>query len=250
MSGHNKWANIKIRKGAQDAKRGRLFSKLIRELTVAAREGGADIEHNAPLKVAIDRCREANMPKDTIDKAVARASGEAGGAQFERITFEGYGPLGIAVLVEVLTDNKNRTVAEVRSIFTRAGGNLGETGCVSWLFRRKGQFIVAKEGANEEQLLEMVMDSDAEDMKEVDDSFFITCEPTKYGSVRDYLTNHDVEIVSSDLVMVPNTVVEVTEEKDALRLMRLIDSLEDCDDVQKVHANWDMSDALMEKVAG
>ena len=250
MSGHNKWANIKIRKGAQDAKRGRLFSKLIRELTVAAREGGADIEHNASLKVAIDRCREANMPKDTIEKAVARASGEAGGAQFERITYEGYGPLGIAVLVESLTDNKNRTVAEVRSIFTRAGGSLGETGCVGWLFRRKGQFIVAKEGVDEDQLMEWVMDSGAEDMKLVDDSYFITCDPMKFSAVRTYLTKQGVKIISSDLEMVPNTTVEITEEKEALRLMRMIDALEDSDDVQKVHANWEMSDELMEEVAG
>ncbi len=249
MSGHNKWANIRIRKGAQDAKRGKLFSKLIREIAVAAREGGPDIETNAALKVAISRARDANMPKDTIEKAIARASGAAGGAAFERVTYEGYGPLGIAVMVEALTDNKNRTVAEVRSIFTRFGGNLGETGCVSWLFKRKGQFTIPREGRSEDDLLELVLESGAEDFKEEGDVYYLYCEPSDFTRVRDYLTEHDVEVTSSDVVMMPNTTVEVTSEKDADKLMRLLEALEDSDDVQKVHANWEMTDALVEKVA-
>ncbi len=248
MSGHNKWANIRVRKGSQDAKRGKLFSKLIRELTVAAREGGADIETNAALKVAISRARDANVPKDTIEKAIARASGAAGGASFERVMYEGYGPLGIAVMVEAVTDNKNRTVAYVRSIFTRSGGNLGETGCVSWLFKRKGQFTIHREGRSEDDLLELVVESGAEDFKEEEDVYYVYCEPSEFSLVRDYLHEHNVEVTSSDIVMMPNTTIEVTSEKDADKLLRLLEALEDSDDVQKVHANWEMADALVEKV--
>jgi len=249
MSGHNKWANIRIRKGAQDAKRGKLFSKLIREITVAAREGGPDPETNAALKVAVARARDANMPKDTIEKAIARAAGGAGGTAFERITYEGYGPLGIAVMVEALTDNRNRTVAEVRSIFSRSGGSLGEAGCVSWLFKRRGQFTISKEGRKEEDLLEIVLESSAEDFREEEDAYYIYCHPSKFSQVRDYLLSHGITITSSDIVMVPNTTVEVKDEREAEKLLRLLEALEDSDDVQRVHANWEMSDALMEQVA-
>ncbi|OGK08446.1 MAG: transcriptional regulator [Candidatus Riflebacteria bacterium RBG_13_59_9] len=247
MSGHNKWANIKIRKGAQDAKRGKVFSKLIREVTVATREGGADLDTNASLKVAVSRARDANIPKDTIEKAIARSSGESGGSSFERTTYEGYGPLGIAILVEVLTDNKNRAVAYVRSIFSRAGGNLGESGCVSWLFQRKGQFTISKGSRSEDELLEIVLESGAEDFKEEEDAYYIHCDPASFSRVREYLVEHGIDITSSDIVMIPNTTVEVTKEKDAEKLLRLLEALEDSDDVQKVHANWEMSDALMEQ---
>jgi len=248
MSGHNKWANIKVRKTAQDAKRGKQFSKLIREITVAAREGGSDLEMNAPLKVAVSRAREANMPKDTIEKAIARAAGEGGGMQFERITYEGYGPNGIAVMVEALTDNKNRTVADVRSIFAKSGGSLGEAGCVSWLFKRKGLLTVPAGKVTEDEMLEHVVESGAEDFKLEGDTYYVYCGPTDFSAVREYFIGKGIEVSSSDVVMQPNTLVRITAEKDAEKLVRLLESLEDSDDVQKVHANWEMSDELLEKV--
>jgi len=248
MSGHNKWANIRVRKTAQDAKRGKQFSKLIREITVAAREGGADLEMNAALKVAVSRARDANMPKDTIEKAIARATGESGGAQFERITYEGYGPNGIAVMVEALTDNKNRTVADVRSIFAKCGGSLGESGCVSWLFKRKGLLTIPAGKLSEDDMLELVVESGAEDFKLEGDTYYVYCDPSDFGTVRDYFVEQGIELSSSDVIMQPNTVVRIEKEKDAEKLMRLLESLEDNDDVQKVHANWEMSDELLEKV--
>jgi len=249
MSGHNKWANIRIRKGAQDARRGKLFSKLIREVTVAVKEGGADVENNAALKVAIGKARDANVPRDTIDKAIARASGEGGAANFARVTYEGYGPQGIAVMVDVLTDNRNRAVSEVRKTFSRHGGNLGENGCVSWLFKRKGQFAIAKTSLDEDAVLELVIEAGAEDFKEEDDAYYIYADPADFGRVRDFLVARGVQILSSMVTMIPNTVVRVTEQNTAEKLMRLLSALDENEDVQQVHANWEMSDQLLEKVA-
>ncbi|OPX23713.1 MAG: transcriptional regulator [Planctomycetales bacterium 4484_113] len=250
MSGHNKWANIRIRKSAQDARRGKLFSKLIREVTVAVKEGGPEPENNAALKLAISKARDANVPRDTIDKAIARASGEGVGSAFERVTYEGYGPQGIAVMVDVLTDNRNRAVSEVRKTFARHGGNLGENGCVSWLFKRKGQFAIAKEGLDDDDVLELVIDSGAEDFKEEDDAYYIYTDPGDFGKVRDFLEARRVHVLSSTVTMIPDTVVKVTDQSTAEKLMRLLSALDENDDVQQVYANWEMSDRLLEKVAG
>lgn len=250
MSGHNKWANIRIRKSAQDARRGKLFSKIIREITVAVKEGGPEIENNAALKLAISKAREANVSKDTVDKAIARASGDTGGAFFERVTYEGYGPQGIAVMVDVLTDNRNRTVSEVRKTFSRHGGNLGENGCVSWLFKRKGQFAITKANLDEDAVLELVLESGAEDFKEEDDAYYVYTDPADFSSVRDFFDGRGVQVLSSTVTMIPDTVVKVTDQSAAEKLMRLLSALDENDDVQQVYANWEMSDELLEKVAG
>ncbi len=248
MSGHNKWANIRIRKTAQDAKRGKLFSRLIREIGIAVREGGPDPENNASLKVAIGRARDANVPKDTIEKAIARASGEAGGFQLERVTYEGYGPLGVAVMVDVLTDNKNRTVAELRNVFNKHGGSLGETGCVSWMFKRKGQIVVEKT-VSEDEILEIAVDSGAEDVKTEEDAYYIYCAPPALSNIRESLEGAKIPIQSASVVMLANTTVQVADEREAGRLLKLLDALDELEDVQQVHANWEMKDELLEKVA-
>ena len=248
MSGHNKWANIRIRKTAQDAKRGKLFSKLIREITVAAREGGPDPENNAALKVAVERARDANMPKETIEKAIARASGELGGERLERVSYEGYGPFGVAVVVETLTDNRNRTVAELRSTFQRHGGSLGEVGCVSWMFKKKG-LVVADKNLPEEEILEIALEGGAEDVKVEDDGYYIYSAPSALSRVREALLSAGVTIQSSQITMIADTTVRIEGENEAGRLIRFLGALEELDDVQQVHANWEMSDKLLEKVA-
>jgi len=248
MSGHNKWANIRIRKTAQDAKRGKLFSKLIREITVAVKEGGPDAENNPALKVAIERAKEANMPKDTIERAISRAKGTSVGAQLERVTYEGYGPMGVAVLVEALTDNRNRTVAEIRNLFSKYGGNLGESGCVSWMFKRKGQIVVDKV-VSEDEILEVAVESGAEDVKVEDDGYYIYCPPSATSEVKKALEEKNIRIQSVSITMLPTSTVKITDQKEAEKLLKLLTALEESDDVQQVHANWEMSDTLLEKVA-
>lgn len=247
MSGHNKWANIRIRKTAQDARRGKIFSRLIREIDVAVREGGPDPENNSALKVAIARARDANMPKETIEKAISRAAGGGGAFQLERVTYEGYGPLGVAIMVDVLTDNKNRTVAELRNVFNKYGGSLGESGCVSWMFKRKGQIVVDKT-VSEDEILELAVDSGAEDVKTEEDGYYIYCSPSALSNVRETLESANIPIQSSSVVMLANTTVQITDEKEAGRLLKLLESLDELEDVQQVNANWEMSDALLEKV--
>jgi YebC/PmpR family DNA-binding regulatory protein len=249
MSGHSKWATIKRKKGALDAKRGQLFSKLIREITVAAREGGADPDNNAALKTAIARARAANMPSETVSRAVTRGSGAGEGSAYERMTYEGYGPLGIAVMVDVLTDNKNRTVSDIRHIFARHGGNLGGNGCVSWMFERRGQIVMKAPGISEETLLDWVVDSGADDFKVEGDTIEVYTPPPKCEAVRSYMAGKKAEVISADVTMVPKTLIEVTDEKEATRLLKLLDALEDHDDVQRVYANWDMSEELLAKVS-
>ena len=249
MSGHSKWATIKRKKGALDAKRGQLFSKLIREITVAARESGPDPENNAALKTAIGWARAANMPNETVSRAVTRGSGGGEGTNFERMTYEGYGPLGIAVMVDILSDNKNRTVSDIRHIFARHGGNLGENGCVSWMFERRGQVVMKAPGISEETLLDWVVDSGADDFKVEGDTVEVYTPPAKCDAVKTYIAGKKAEIISADVTMVPKTLIEVTDEKEATRLLKLLDALEDHDDVQRVYANWDMSEELLAKVS-
>jgi YebC/PmpR family DNA-binding regulatory protein len=248
MSGHNKWSSIKHRKGAQDAKRGVLFSKLIREITVSVREGGADEEMNSSLRTVLEKARDANMPKDTIERAIARGAGESGGQAFERVTFEGYAASGVAVIVETLTDNRNRTVSDVRHAFTRCGGNLGENGCVSWMFERKGRLEIPVQGINDDAMMEHVLESSAEDFAVEGDSYIVTCATEDFAAVRNYFKNKNMNPHNADLVLIPKSSIAITDEKTANQVFRLLDMLDDLDDVQKTSSNFEIDDALMAKM--
>ena len=249
MSGHSKWSTIKRKKGANDAKRGKIFTKLIKEITIAARMGGGDPEGNPRLRSAITVAKGENMPKENIDRAIKKGTGDLDGAVYEEIMYEGYGPGGVAVLVETMTDNKNRTVADVRHFFAKSGGNLGESGCVAWMFDKKGTLTVDKDGVTEEELMDLALEAGAEDVVEEEDSFQIVTAPETFNDVVDRLEKSDLVFSEASLSMVPKNSVEVTEEKVARSLMRLLENLEDHDDVQKVHANFDIDDSLMEQIS-
>lgn len=249
MAGHSKWANIKHRKGAVDAKRGKIFSKLIKEITVAARMGGGDPDGNPRLRSAIAAARSENMPKDNMERAIKKGTGELEGAIYEEIIYEGYGPGGVAVLVECMTDNKNRTVAEVRSFFSKSGGNLGESGCVSWMFDKKGSILVDKSSVDEEKLMELAIEAGAEDVEEEDDDFQILTAPEDFPDVREALEKGDISFIEASVSMIPKNVIEVADEKTANQLMKLLENLEDNEDVQKVHANFDIPDEIMDALS-
>jgi YebC/PmpR family DNA-binding regulatory protein len=250
MSGHSKWSSIKHKKGAADAKRGKLFSKLSRAIIVAAREGGGDPDGNAALATAIQKARDNSMPKDNIERAVARGSGaSADGETYEHITYEGYGPGGIAVYVEALTDNRNRTAAEVRHIFSKHDGNLGESGVVAWLFERKGLVLVSADGADEEDVTLAAADGGAEDVTLEGSSFQIVCAADDLAAVRTALEGAGIAVESADLTMLPKTTVEIAEEAAARKVLRLMDALEENDDVQDVYANFDIPERVLESVA-
>lgn len=246
MSGHSKWSTIKRKKGANDAKRGKIFTKLIKEITIAARMGGGDPEGNPRLRSAVTAAKGENMPKENIDRAIKKGTGDLDGAVYEEILYEGYGPGGVAVLVETMTDNKNRTVADIRHFFAKSGGNLGESGCVGYMFDKKGTVSVAKEGVTEEQLMDLALEAGAEDVVEEEDSFQIVTAPEAFNDVVDRLEKSNVKFNEASLSMVPKNSIEVTEEKTARSLLRLLENLEDHDDVQKVHANFDIADDLMD----
>lgn len=246
MSGHSKWSTIKRKKGANDAKRGKIFTKLIKEITIAARMGGGDIDGNPRLRSAVTAAKGENMPKENIDRAIKKGSGDLGGAIYEEILYEGYGPGGVAVLVETMTDNKNRTVADIRHFFAKSGGNLGESGCVAWMFDKKGTLSVDKDGVAEDELMDLALEAGAEDVVEEEDSFQIITAPEAFNDVVDQLEKGKVKFSEATLSMVPKNSIEVTEEKAARSLLRLLENLEDHDDVQKVHANFDIADDLME----
>lgn len=246
MSGHSKWSTIKRKKGANDAKRGKIFTKLIKEITIAARMGGGDIDGNPRLRSAVTAAKGENMPKENIDRAIKKGTGDLGGAIYEEILYEGYGPGGVAVLVETMTDNKNRTVADIRHFFAKSGGNLGESGCVAWMFDKKGTLSVDKDGVAEDELMDLALEAGAEDVVEEEDSFQIITAPEAFNDVVDQLEKGKVKFSEATLWMVPKNSIEVTEEKAARSLLRLLENLEDHDDVQKVHANFDIADDLME----
>jgi len=248
MSGHSKWSTIKRKKGANDAKRGKIFSKLIKEITVAARQGG-DPDGNPRLRSAIAAAKAENMPKDNIERAVAKGSGGGDGDTYEEILYEGYGPGGVAVLVECMTDNRNRTVADVRHYFAKSNGNLGENGCVAWMFDQKGQILVDKEGVDEEELMDMALEAGAEDIVEDDNEFQVLTSVDDFNDVRDGLEEQGVKFVEATVAMIPQNTIDVTEEKIAVSLLKLLENLEDHDDVQKVHANFDIDESLMEKLS-
>jgi YebC/PmpR family DNA-binding regulatory protein len=247
MSGHSKWATTKHKKAAVDKARGKLFAKLIRQLEVAAREGGGDLNANATLRTMFAKAREASVPLDTIEKAIKRGTGELEGVRYEAISYEGYAPGGVAVIVECLTDNRNRTGAEVRSLFSRNGGSMAEPGAVAWQFERKGQLTVPGSVA-EEDLLLLVADAGGEDIEADDGNWRVTCPPGSLGAVREALEAAGVTVGDAEVVMVPTTTVPIGDENEARKVLRLIDALEDHDDVQEVWSNFDIPDAVLEAV--
>lgn len=249
MAGHSKWANIKHRKGAVDAKRGKIFTRLIKEITVAAKLGGGDPNGNPRLRSAIASAKGENMPKDNIERAIKKGTGELEGVEYIEITYEGYGPGGVAVLVDCMTDNKNRTVGEVRHAFSKHGGNLGESGCVGYMFDKKGSILVDSKTIDEEKLMDLALEAGAEDVLEEGDQFQVVTAPEDFDAVRETLEGDGVSFLEASLSMIPQNTVDVDDEKVAKRLLKLMEALEDCDDVQDVHSNFDIPDEIMENVS-
>ncbi|MDD3065183.1 MAG: YebC/PmpR family DNA-binding transcriptional regulator [Endomicrobiaceae bacterium] len=246
MSGHNKWASIKHKKAATDSKRGKVFTKIIREIVVSAKESGGNPENNARLRKAISDAREANMPQDNIKKAIQRGTGEIPGVMYEEITYEGYGPAGVALIVETTTDNKNRTSAEMRKIFSKHSGNLGESGCVGWMFSRKGYISVDKSSSDEDTIMTLALENGAEDFSVEDEIYEIYTKPEQTEAVKNALTAKNIPISNSEVSMIPQTYVKLTGE-DAEHMIKLMDELEEYDDVKNVFANFDISKEDMEK---
>lgn len=244
MAGHSKWANIKHRKAAQDAKKGKAFTKVAKEIAVAVKEGGADPVMNSRLRLALDKAKECNLPKDNIDRAIKKGTGEGNENQYEEITYEGYGPGGVAILIKALTDNRNRTVAEVRSTMNKKGGNMGEAGCVAWIFESKGIIEISKEKADEETLLELALELGAEDVKDEGDVFQVVTEVASYFSVKTALEEQKYEINYSEVTMKPKNTITLGAD-DLRKLFNITDSLEDLDDVQEVFSNFDADEATM-----
>ncbi len=247
MSGHSKWATIKHRKGAQDKARGKLFAKILRQVEVAAREGGGDVNSNATLRTMFGKARDASVPTDTIERAIKRGTGELEGVRYENVTYEGYAPGGVAIIVECLTDNRNRTGADVRSIFTRNGGSMAEPGAVSWQFERKGVVIMPKT-VPEDDLMLVALEAGAEDLADDGDTWQVTCPPTELGGLRAALEEAGYPYDSADLTMLATTTIPLGNEGDARRVLRVIDALEEHDDVQNVYSNFDIPDSILELV--
>jgi len=239
MSGHSKWSTIKHKKGAADAKRGRVFTRLIKEITLAARTGGGALEHNPRLRTAISDAKASNMPAANIDRAIKKGTGELEGVSYEEGVYEGYGPGGVAVLVDVITDNKNRTAGEMRKVFSKHNGNMGEIGCVGWMFEAKGVILVDKTGLTEDRMMELALDAGADDIQEEDEGFQVTASPSSLQAVKDALTKANVNVLSSRVDKIPQNTV-VVSGKDAELVLRLAETLEDHDDVQNVYANFDI----------
>jgi len=248
MSGHNKWSTIKHKKGAADAKRGKIFSKLIKEITIAARVGGGDPDGNPRLRTAINAARAANMPKDNVDRAIKRGTGEIAGVSYEEVIYEGYGPGGVAVLVEALTDNKNRTVAEIRHIFDKYNGNLGESGCVAWMFQKKGLIVIPAVQLHEDEVMELGLEAGAQDVSHEGDTYEITTELSDFETVRKAIEDRGWKIEMAEITMVPQNNVKL-EGKKAEQMLKMMYALDDNDDLQKVFANFDISDEEMEKIS-
>lgn len=250
MSGHSKWHNIRLRKGKQDAERGKLFTKVAREIIVAAKEGGANPDTNLRLKLAVQKARENSMPAENIKRALQRGTGDLEGVNYEEVNYEGYGPAGVAVMVFCLTDNRNRTVAELRIAFSRSGGSLGETGCVGWMFHQKGLIIIKKSAIDEDTLMLTALDAGAEDIQSDDESYEVTCAPESFQTLRQAITDAGIKFDSAELTMIPENTVRVEGAKEASQIVRMMDALDDLDDVQQVHANFDIPEEVLEAVAG
>lgn len=247
MSGHSKWSKIKRKKGASDAKRGKIFTKLIKELTIAARQGGGDPDSNARLRKAIADAKQENMPSDNIDRAIKKGTGDLDGTKYEEFTMEAYGPKGVALIVQIQTDNKNRTLSEIKHIFSKNGGNLGAAGCVAWMFDKKGIIAFDKSNATEEQLMEVGLDAGAEDIKDKGDSFEVMMDPANFEAVKKAFDDNKLKYELADVAMIPQTYVTL-DSKDAETMIKLVEALEDNDDVQKVHTNSEISDEAMAKI--
>lgn len=248
MSGHSKWSSIKHKKAARDAKRGKLFTKLIKEITVAAKLGGGDISANPRLRTAVLAAKAASMPSDNIERAIKKGTGELGGVAYEEVHYEGYGPGGIAIMVQALTDNKNRTVQEIRHLFARHGGNLGETGCVAWMFDNKGLITVEKAKVDEDRLITVALEAGAEDVREDDGLFEIVTEPEAFDKVREGLERAKISTVTAQVTMIPKSTVFL-EGQNAEQILKLTEELEELDDVQSVAANFDIPTELLEKAS-
>jgi len=248
MSGHSKWATTKHKKAAIDAKRGKIFTKIGKEITVAARLGGGDPDGNPRLRTAVANAKSVSMPSDNIKRAIQKGTGELPGVAYEEITYEGYGPNGVAIIMEVMTDNRNRTVSEIRHTMEKLGKGMGENGCVSWMFHKKGYIVVARAKADEEKLMGLALDAGAEDLQTEDDNFVITTPPNDFEKVRKALEDAGVPFEVAEVTMLPQTYVKLEKEKEAGQMLRLMEALEDNDDVQNVYANFDIPDEVMNAV--
>jgi len=248
MSGHSHWAGIKYKKAAADAKRGKIWSKIARMIIVAAKNGGGDPAANLALRYAIDKAKAANMPKDTIEKAIKKGTGEIEGAHFEEVLYEGYGPSGVAIMVEALTDNRNRTGPEVKRLFERHGGSLGTSGCVNWMFTKKGLITVNTANADEEQLLEIALSAGADDIQTVGEVFEITCEPGAYEELKKTLQEKEIATEVAEISMVPQNTIDINDEHTAKKIISLMEAFEDHDDVQNAYANFDIPDKIMNRI--
>ena len=244
MSGHSKWSSIKHKKAARDAKRGKAFTKLIKEITIAARLGGGDISANPRLRTAVATAKAQSMPNDNIDRAIKKGTGELGGGQLEQVTYEGYGPGGVALILDVLTDNRNRTVSEIRFLMSKHGGNLGEAGCVAWMFKKRGVITLDRNAANEDRLIELALDAGADDVTGDADSFQVISPLESFSSVRDALEKGGITIAHAEMTMLPENTVKVTGHQ-AEQVLKLLEDLEDHDDVQSVSANFDIDEEVI-----
>jgi YebC/PmpR family DNA-binding regulatory protein len=248
MSGHSKWSSIKHKKGATDAKRGKIFSRLIKEVTVAARLGGGDPNGNPRLRTAIQAAKAENMPKDNIERAIKKGTGELEGVSYEEANYEGYGPGGVAMLIDCLTDNKNRTVADIKHLFDRHGGNIGEPGCVAWMFEKKGLIILEKDKVDEEVLLEVALEAGAEDVKDGETEFEVVMEPSDFEAVREAFDTAGITYTLAETSMIPQNTIKL-EGKKANQMLNLMDSLEDHEDISHVYANFDIPDEVLEAMS-
>ncbi len=249
MSGHSHWAGIKHKKAVIDAKRGNVWSKLARMIIVAAKNGGGDPSANLPLRYAIDKAKAANMPKDTIEKAIKKGTGDLEGVNFEEVLYEGYGPSGVAIMVEALTDNRNRTAPEVKRLFEKHGGSLGITGCVNWMFSKKGLITVSTSDADEDALLEIALAAGADDMENTGSVYEITCDPSAYEELRKTLKEKDIPTEVAEISMVPQNMVPISDEATAKKIISLMEVIEDHDDVQNAYANFDIPDEIMDRLS-
>ena len=249
MSGHSHWAGIRYKKAVIDAKRGKIWSKVARMLIVAAKAGGGDPSQNLPLRYAIDKAKAANMPKDTIEKAIKKGTGELGAGNFEEVLYEGYGPEGVAIMVEALTDNHNRTTPEIKRLFERHRGSLGTSGCVSWMFSKKGFITVNTAETGEEQLLEIALAKGADDMKTTGDVYEITCDPGAYEQLKEALKEREIATEVAEISMVPQSTVQINDEAVAKKIISLMEAFEDHDDVQNTYANFDIPDEIVSRIS-
>jgi YebC/PmpR family DNA-binding regulatory protein len=247
MSGHSKWSTIKRKKGVADAKRGKLFTKLIKEISIAAKLGGGDPEGNPRLRTAVATAKAENMPKENIDRAIKKGTGELGVINYEELTYEGYGPGGVAIMVAVLTDNKNRTIADIRNSFSKHNGNLGESGCVSWMFTSKGLILLDQDKVDEERLIEVVLDAGAEDVRTREREFEVITDPVQFEDVKGAFHDAGLEYSFAEVTMIPQTTIRLLG-KEAEQMLKLMERLEDSDDIQKVYANFDIPDEVMERL--